>query len=277
MADLGPVLQLSSMTPEAQFGGAERVIGWVAAELERAGLTVHNAGLGRPRDFDSPGSVPIRNLYWPFDDIRRNVALRTAWHAIDTFGLTARRDVERLVDAVQPSVMVTHNLRGWGFAPWVVARSRKIPLVHVVHDYGLICTSSTLWHAGPCEQLCGTCRIRRDATRRRWPGGDVVGVSRDVLDRHLRRGVTFMADATVAHPTPAASRVSRRPRRSTDTHKVPSTIGYLGRISEAKGLDLLLGATRTGGQRLLVGGTGEASYLRSLRQTAGSHVTSTLR
>jgi glycosyltransferase involved in cell wall biosynthesis len=269
----GTVLQLSSLVPPARFGGAERVVGWLTEELRQAGLRVHNVGLaprGQARATD--GTHALRNLYWPFDGRQRNVVLRSAWHAVDTWLQLARGVVDRLVDEVEPSVLVTHNLRGWGYAPWEVARARGLPLVHVVHDHGLLCYSTSLWRGGICAELCAACRFRRDATQRHWPGGQAVGVSTAVLAAHQQHGVDFGQRTAVAHPTEAAaSMVAPAPPRGRST-SVPATLGYLGRLSEGKGIHLLLHAMRTTSQRLLVAGDGEPSTVAALRSESGNNV-----
>jgi glycosyltransferase involved in cell wall biosynthesis len=267
------VLQLSTMVPPARFGGAERVIAWTTEELERAGMRVHNAGLrNRRAATGDDGAHPIPNVFWPFEGPRRGVVRRTAWHAIDSCTLAARRVVERLVDQVRPSVVVTHNLRGWGLAPWVVAGERDLPLVHVVHDYGLICHTSALWRGEACESLCRPCTVRRRATHRRWPGGSVVGVSRAVLDEHARLGADFVRGGLVIHPGAAATPVTAPHPRRVRREGTPCTLGYLGRIDDAKGLHVLLAALRGCSQRLLVAGSGEEAYVRSLRAGCGENV-----
>src|SRR5262249_29555395 len=133
------VLQLSSMVPPARYGGAESVVGSFGQQLEHAGFQVHNRGL-KPRGqaSEDKSAHAISNVFWPFDGRRRGFAQRALWHAVDTFALLARASVEEIFDEVQPDVVISHNLRGWGYAPWVVAAERAIPLVHVVHDYSLL-------------------------------------------------------------------------------------------------------------------------------------------
>ena len=213
----GTVLQLSSMVPPTRFGGAERVVGAFGNDLERAGFRVYNRGL-RSRHGGQAG-CPIPNVYWPFDGRERSAALRSVWHAVDSLTLSGRMAVNRLVEELNPDVLITHNLRGWGLAPWVVCRNRGIPLVHVVHDYGLLCNSSTLWRDNAnCERICGACRPRATAAVRRWPGGTLVGVSRAVLDEHRRLGFNGSGSSAVVHPDSAAAYPDRIVSlRSSDT------------------------------------------------------------
>ncbi|WP_231639453.1 glycosyltransferase [Mycobacterium sp. Marseille-P9652] len=265
------ILQLSSLVPPARYGGAERVVGSFGEQLEDAGFLVHNRGL-RPRGRGS-GEVSahaIPNMFWPFDGRRRGFARRALWHAVDTLSLSARSRVDRILDEVRPDVVISHNLRGWGYAPWVVAAERGIPLVHVVHDYGLLCNSTTLWNGAVCDRVCRPCAPRVGASRRRWPGGQIVGVSRAVLAEHGRRGLADFTDAVVVHPTAAAASVD-----STDAPRatgVPSTVGYLGRVTDAKGVDVLLAAIERTDRRLIVAGEGDPSFVDRLRGRAPSQV-----
>ncbi|MEU2349085.1 glycosyltransferase [Modestobacter sp. NPDC049651] len=273
MTPSGPtVLQFSTLVPPARYGGAERVVDWMSRDLRRAQVAVHNAGLApRGRARPAEGTHGIRNLYWPFDGDHGGTVRRAAWQAVDTWGLAARRVVDRLIDRVQPSVVVTHNLRGWGYAPWVGTAASGVPLVHVVHDYSLICQASSLWRGRPCDRVCLPCRPRRAATRSRWPGGEVVGVSRAVLDQHARHGVDFGRPGRVAHPTAAAVPVSPV-RAGSPPDRPPAVLGYLGQLSAPKGLGLLLRAARTTSQRLLVAGAGERSEVAALHREAGPRV-----
>lgn len=261
------VVQFSSMMPSARYGGAERVVGAFADELEQAGFKVDNCGL-KPKGSEHLAGYPINNVYWPFDGRRRRPLWRALWHAIDTFTLASRRTVEKIVDELRPDVVITHNLRGWGFAPWVVAGERGIPLVHVVHDYGLVCNSSTLWRGEVCADVCAGCRPRVAMTRRRWPGGCVVGASRAVLAENQRRlGLHDFDHAIAIHPTAAGHDL--QPDRRAHSLGVPKTIGYLGRVSQHKGIEVLLAAIDGTGKNLIVAGEGEPGYVEGLM--AGAH------
>ena len=265
----GTVLQLSSMVPPTRFGGAERVVGAFGNDLERAGFRVYNRGL-RSRHGGQAG-CPIPNVYWPFDGRERSAALRSVWHAVDSLTLSGRMAVNRLVEELNPDGLITHNLRGWGLAPWVVCRNRGIPLVHVVHDYGLLCNSSTLWRDNAnCERICGACRPRATAAVRRWPGGTLVGVSRAVLDEHRRLGFNGSGSSAVVHPDSAAAYPDRIVRANAD--RIPQVFGYLGRFSPEKGIGLLVAAILGSGKRLICGGEGEYPELLELKSRAADEV-----
>lgn len=251
MTDGSTVLQLSTMVPPARFGGAELVVGSFGEQLARTGFHVHNQGL-QARGSDGPG-LPIPNVYWPFDGRQRGAATRLTWHAIDALASSSAPAVERLVAEVAPDVIITHNLRGWGLAPWTVAAARGIPLVHVIHDYGLLCNSSTLWHNG---SECGrACHVRALSAFRRWPGGTLIGVSDAVLSEHRRRGFGRTDQSAVVHPVTAAQQPVVGVRTRTDD--AATTFGYLGRLAEEKGVGLLVDAIAGTGKQLVVAGDGD--------------------
>jgi glycosyltransferase involved in cell wall biosynthesis len=267
------VLQLSSLVPPARYGGAELVVGSFGQQLEQAGFQVHNRGLKsrQPRsrgsdETDDSEAHPISNVFWPFDGRRRGFAQRALWHAVDTFALLARATVEEIFDEVQPDVVISHNLRGWGYAPWVVAAERGTAIVHVVHDYSLLCNSTTLWNGRVCDGICAPCRPRMRATLRRWPGGQIVGVSRAVVAEHGIRGLDDFNNAAVVHPITAAARSDRACQDRACG--VPSTVGYLGRLTDAKGVEVLLAAIEGTDKRLIVAGEGESSYVDRLKERA---------
>lgn len=265
------VLQMSSMVPPARYGGAERVVGSFGEQLEQAGFQVFNRGL-KPRcgRSDTANAHPISNVFWPFDGRQRGLAQRALWHAVDTFALRARRTVEEIFDELRPDILISHNLRGWGYAPWIVAAERGIPLVHVVHDYSLMCNSTTLWNRAACDGVCRPCQPRVRATHRRWPGGQIVGVSAAVVAEHTSRGLNEFGNAAVVHPVAAAAQVDRERQQGADG--TPSTIGYLGRLAGVKGVDVLLAAIADGDKRLIVAGEGERSYVEQIKARGSNRV-----
>lgn len=269
MGERARVLQLSTMVPPARFGGAERVVAAFGDQLRADGFSVRDHGLRARRQ---PGSeTPIRNLYWPFDGGSRGVAARTAWHAVDALTLAARKSVERLVDDFAPDVLITHNLRGWGLAPWAVAEKRGIRLIHVIHDYGLLCNNSTMWHSGmACDGSHLPCRLRGRAAVSRWPGGHLVGVSEAVLSEHRRRGFGASDPTAVIHPVMAA--LDPRTTTPKQTPTFPTIFGFLGRLTPEKGIGHLVEAIAGTDAQLVVAGEGEASQLREWQTRAGDRV-----
>ena len=102
-----------------------------------------------------------------------------------------------------------------------------------------------------------------DATRRRWSGGEIVQRVKGSSAEHAIRGLPAFNDAVVVHPIAAAAPVeSRRKDRDLACRRA---VGYLGRLTDAKGVDVLLAAIEGTDKRLIVAGEGESSYVDGLR------------
>lgn len=254
------VLQVSTVVAPPLIGGAERTLLSIEEELVAAGHDVHLVGL-LPRGVPPvrEGRLtqhPIPNVYWPFGDVQRPVLAKAAWHALDLYNRRATALLDSTVQQTRPDVLLVHNLRGWAFAPWLVAQRHQLRLVQVLHDYGCLCVSSDLWHGGRGCEASPPCRARAAVARRTWPGGDVVGVSRATLDRHLEAGLFAGSPTHVVYPirptaAPAAEGAQQKPRR----------FGYLGRLDPTKGIDVLLGAAQRARVPLLVAGSGASRDL----------------
>ncbi|MDP9835863.1 glycosyltransferase involved in cell wall biosynthesis [Neorhizobium huautlense] len=179
--------------------------------------------------------IPVRNLFPPFQD-QKNPAARVLWHVIDDWQ-SAHPDIGSLLDDFRPDVINSNTINGLTADIWRVARKRKIPTVHTLHDYYLTCPRCSRFHG---ENSCGiACTALTTGRRRRAKRVDaVVSVSQRTLDIHLQDGLFSGAEQHVVRnvPNPAIS-FSPRP-----LPEKPLRIGYLGRFSPEKGVGLLVDA-----------------------------------
>lgn len=259
-------------------GGAEVVLEGMVQGLHRrarnvAVLATHGgAGVLRERvDGVAVTRVPLRNLYWPYPPTARPAAARALWHAADSYNLAQGAEVGRILDEIRPSVVVCHNLPGLSAAVWSACARRRLPLVQVLHDYYGLCPKVTMFRGGAsCAAQCAGCSWLRLPHRRASKAVTaVVGVSRAVLDAHLRHGLFEGARERAviynARALPAPAAASAPAQR-------PFTFGYIGALTEIKGVHRLAQAfervaARAGrALRLLVAGRGEDGYVAHLRR-----------
>jgi glycosyltransferase involved in cell wall biosynthesis len=140
---------------------------------------------------------------------------------------------------------------------WQEASRRKIPIVHSLHEFNLFCRNTNAFRNGHmCENVCLLCRVTEP---KRWYShnvSSVVGVSSDVLKRHLNLGFFKHIPPerrTVIWSMPPVA-IRKRPPRSPDA---PFTMGFIGRIVPEKGLETLLDAVAklpAAGWRLVIAG-----------------------
>ena len=281
------ILNLSSLYPPNVVGGAELGLQTMSEAMAAAGHDLHVVTLQPPQGQGAPlakGSgpvtvhpVPLANIYWPFDSVggRRSAARRALWHGIDTANGVMARRVERIVRMVRPDIVLTHNLQGFSTAVMPAVKRVGVPLVHVLHDYALLCPQTTLWRNGRgCgfqSERCTSCRVLTAPRRLHLASADgVIGVSKAVLELHRAHGLFANRPAAVIYNAlkPALEIRTQPPDRSDDDI---FTLGYLGRVERSKGVETLLEAARQleqGGARfrLLIAGRGDPDYLLELRR-----------
>jgi glycosyltransferase involved in cell wall biosynthesis len=236
-------------------GGAEKVVRVLAEALAAEG---HVLAVLRSHPRDEPAteetvngvrvcSLPTRNIYWPFPGEqsappalaatpRLAPLAKLVWHWRDDGGRSPR-GLSELVQELSPEVVHTHNLTGLSPHIWRLAAALTIPIVHTLHDYQLLCPRTLRFRAGAvCRRPCLDCRM---LTRRRRRASRlvsiVVGVSRAILDVHVRAGLFAGARKEVVHnAVPAVTKPA--PHAAAGSRIV---FGFLGRVTVEKGaLDL---------------------------------------
>jgi len=245
------VLLTSTLYPTPQapkiVGGAE-----VFARRFAEGLAQRGDEVEVIRAASSPGqarescnginvySAPVQNIYVPFTE-QKNVALRSIWHAIDDWQMQAPLIAER-IRAFKPDVLHSNNLSGLTTAIWRVAAQLGVPVLHTLHDYYLTCPRCSRFDKGrSCEHTCTSCGIlsfhRKRATH--WLSA-VVGVSERVLSIHTDMGM-FAETPIRTVIRNASTEPPREPYpRAVCTTEV--TFGFIGRLTEEKGIDNLMRA-----------------------------------
>jgi glycogen synthase len=228
--------------PPKVVGGTEVVVYDLAVQLRDRGHDVSILTLSDTRASESDivdglrvHSMPNSNLYNQFSHADRSGLKKAIFGALDTFNpfvfFYALRHLRRLdVDA-----LCTNNLKGMGPAVWLAAWCLRLPVVHVLHDYWLLCPTSTMFRAGhACEQACNGCKTV--SAPKAWLSrlvGNVVGVSNFVLERHRRQNFFGRAQPCVIHN--ARQPFSTTPFAPADPHK-PFRIGFIGRPDATKGI-----------------------------------------
>src|SRR5262245_36411571 len=135
-------------------------------------------------------SLPIANLYWPFDRIERSRLRRKLWHVIDLYNPAMKSAVARLIHQERPTILHTNNLQAISVAAWRAARKAQVPVLHTLRDYYLTCARCLRYRNGRlCGRTCGTC-LPFLLVRKRVSAAvtGVVGNSRAIHDHHRELG-----------------------------------------------------------------------------------------
>lgn len=270
---------LNSLYPPLVVGGAERSVAELARELRGLGVEVAVAtlspdGESRPVAVWEDGIEVFRlrlaNPVWPFGEAAMSTSAKAVWNLADSLNPVMGYRLLRVMRAWKPTVLHTNNLSGFSASVWVAARILGVPTIHTARDYYLTCTASTRFRANrPCTKQCGRCRIatlpRRNLTR--------------LLDQGV--GISGFIAATegklCADPSLGWTVVPNQPQLGstaicTGRHELKRIV-YIGRIEPAKGIEVLIEATRLLRERglqpeVVVAGTGEDGYARGLEAMA---------
>lgn len=173
------------------------------------------------------------------------------------YNFEASRELRGLIRSTKPDVMHLHNPYPL-ISPWAVrvAKAEGIPVVQTVHNFRHICMNGLFFRDG---QICRECEGKPIG----WPGvqhacyrgsrtqsavmAATLAVHRGtwkLVDRFLPVS-NFIADVLVANGIPA-DRITVKPNAVRDPGPPPPlgppAVLFLGRLSEEKGIGMLLEA-----------------------------------
>lgn len=69
--------------------------------------------------------LPIKNLYWPFNQKKQSKFKRLLWHIIDIYNPAYIKTVKDIFTETEPDVVHTNNLSGFSTSVWAVAKKIK--------------------------------------------------------------------------------------------------------------------------------------------------------
>ncbi|KQV86480.1 hypothetical protein ASC91_21835 [Pelomonas sp. Root1237] len=267
-----------------QVGGAERSLKILADALTADGHEVAVLATGEPAaETERVGQVRVFRR--PSANIARRLPAslpsglrKAAFHLHNTYTAGSLRHADEALDAFRPDVVHTNNLAWLSVSVWGAASRRRIPIVHTLRDYALLCANYGFFRGGqPCgTDRCFQCKLlsaNKIAATRQVTA--VVGNSRYTLDRHLEEGAFPQARHSViynGYRTDQPIDARRHPRRDGR----PFVVGFIGTLTAHKGVEMLLktfaGLVRGPWQghavELVIAGEGEPSYTAHLRALA---------
>jgi glycosyltransferase involved in cell wall biosynthesis len=275
-------LFICSLYHPNQIGGAEKVVRIIAEGMLQHGhqpvvVTTQDGPGNRVDQVDGVKVhyIGLKNIYWPHSRKERPGIAKALWHGIDRYNALMARAVARVLDSEQPDIVNTHNLTGFSCAVWNAVKSRRLPLIHTLHDYSLMCPKTSMFKDGEnCRGQCTACALYKSPSKRMSQTvGHVVGVSRFTLERHLAAGYFQAARRAQVIYNGLPGRPFAGPRHEGPGR--PLQLGYVGHLIPQKGIRELvrqMGDWQSGQCELLVAGKGAAAYEDMLRAEAPRNV-----
>ncbi len=215
---------------------------------------------------------PIKNTY-PLGAPPQAKWKKALWHILDLFNPFAALDTYKILKAEKPDIINTSVIAGFSTSIHTLARMMKIPLVHTLRDYYLMCQQNAMYRNGKtCERICTGCKpfmLSRIQTSK------VVDLflanSQYVADQHLKHGAIPKGIECIPQYNMNESDEIASPKPFPKDR--PLRFGYIGRLHISKGLESLLGAYDTdalASTELKIAGDGDARYVETLKARAAN-------
>lgn len=268
------IMFVSTFAWPTVIGGAELTLQNLVAGLEARGHEVQVVALD-PTTPPAPDALsahdlrfPVRNSFIPDGTTKQGTIAKLGWHLRDIWNPKAARDIEGAIEAFRPDVISCHNLAGWSIAVWDVAKRHGVPIVHVLHDYYLMCVAGSMSKDGlPCTQRCARCKAFR--LPHRSQSAKVAGVV--AISKHMQQifeTAGYFPNAQVAQIYDVET---SQPNTTQNADLSAAAFGFIGRIAPHKGVEGLLKAFVTADlpadATLTIAGTGADDYVTQLIET----------
>lgn len=233
------ILIFNSLYYPYHIGGAEVSVQLLAEGLAKKGhevrvVTLHNQNEKEITVLNDVKiiSLPLKNIYWPFDSKRKNKIKKIIWHILDIYNVRMIKSISDEIDDFHPDVVHTNNLSGFSVCVWDIVKKRNIYLVHTSRDYYLFHPNSTLFKNGKNTNphsfsVCLWSKIKKIKSRK---VDAYVGISSFIKKFHIENGFFTQSKSYMIYNS--VENINR-PNNIVQEIKV----GFLGRLSYEKGFD----------------------------------------
>lgn len=261
--------------PQGVVGGAQASVKFLAQELQQRGHEVAILSIDEKEHVGPHLDTGIMEFRLtnpnPYSPPGAGIIKKSLWHSKDRFFSLLENDYAQVFERFKPDVLNTNVLAGLGASIWNTANKFRIPIVHTVHDYYLMCIKSSMRSNGKnCNQLCAPCRLAALNTSL-GPSkyvSDVIYVSHHMKLVHERVGL--FSENTKTHIIHGSYSLEETNKKKSLPDKLIN-LGFFGRISPEKGLEELLMSLKNlpqGTWILKVGGSGEEKYVSRMKDIA---------
>ncbi len=242
---------VSNLYPPYVHGGAELYVHQIAQRLSNehdisiiTTAPFSKIALSRatrsPAEQEAPRRESIYrfyplNLYSPYHYSGKPVLVKPIWHAVDVWNPHTYAFVKDVLRRERPDVVHVHNFKGLSASVFSAAKDLRIPTVHTVHDYNLVCPKTTLLTRTntSCMNPHSLCRLYRWISRRVSPAV-IIAPSNFVLHTLSSFGLFTAAQKTkLPLGIEGGDPVAKVNNGTFD-------ILYVGRLGKHKGVHVLI-------------------------------------
>ncbi len=267
------ILVVNEFYHPVQMGGAEVSVQLLAEKFYAMGHCVYILCSSEECKNELVNNIQVfrvngNPVAWNGETKKLGKLKKILWHIADIYNPIVKKKISKIIKDVNPGVIFTNNIAHLSCSVWNAAKENHIPVVHTLRDYNLLCPKRTLWNNHKCcERICCTCKFFSIANKMFSQKVDaVVGISNHILQRHLQEGYFLNSERRVIFNSVNSVNTQNKQSKSLK-------IGYLGKIHESKGVEVLIKAfslCENTKYSLLLAGAGETSYIEHLREIIGN-------
>ncbi|WP_323080911.1 glycosyltransferase family 4 protein [Klebsiella variicola] len=269
------ILIVNTLYYPYKIGGAEKSVQLLAESLAKRGNQVTVATLTESNKTTENYlngvrviGFPLKNIYW-FLDKNTSKLKKMLWHFLDIYNFRMKKDIRDYFINERFDVVHTNNLSGFSTAVWDWCKKNNTPIVHTARDYYLLHPNTTLFSNN--SNILPECfEGRVFSFIKKVKSNHVstfVSISSYVNEIHVKHGYFKNAlKKTIYNSIECIT--SSHTEKSTHDERI--VFGFLGRVEESKGIELLLkeyAKLDTNKYLLRIAGVGEKEYITSLVRT----------
>ncbi|WP_213811145.1 glycosyltransferase, partial [Klebsiella michiganensis] len=191
------------------------------------------------------------------------------------------KSIEKILEDIKPDILITSTIEDVSSIIWKIAHKKNIKVIHILRSYSLLCTNANMYKKENCTHQCNSCSIISKPKKINSQYVDiVVGISDYILKKHKNLGYFQKAKEKVIYNICSDIQLIQKEEKKAEDDRLK--IGYLGRIHETKGIDLIFDSLRhfsdedKGKISLRIAGNGDDKYLSFLSKIAQKNNIETL-
>lgn len=181
--------------------------------------------------------INYSNIYWSYYSKTKNIILKLFWHFFSLYNPIILKKVSAIIDLEKPEIVNTNNLAEFSVGVWKVVKKKKLPLIHTLRDFSLVCPRGTLFKRNNvCNKKNIICLMFLKFRKYFSKYVDtVVGNSNFVINEHIKSGFFKHSRKYVVYNSLDLPNITNEKKTFSNI-----VFGYIGQLSFHKGIEFLL-------------------------------------
>jgi len=238
------VMIFNSLYQPNIIGGAEKSIQIIAENLKKFDIEPIVISISDKEKIYHINGVKVyyiyhSNVYWSYYSKTKKAILKPFWHFFSLYNFIILNRINKIIKEEKPDIAHTNNLSEFSIGVWKVLKRSRVPVVHTLRDYSLLCPRATLFRRNNnCEKENIICKTMLAFRRKFSRYVDlVVGNSDFILKKHIESGFFKKAKIRVIFNSLESGKINKRKVKTNNL-----SFGFIGMLSPHKGIEILLEA-----------------------------------